>query len=480
MNNSRFAEKIHSLGCDLDDERIRHILERITALKSLAFPAVCLPDLHLKNRTEAPSSFVAATEGTIVPELTAPSVGCGMGIIATSLEARDIDHNFFEIFYRALRTELGPRYGHFKNILLWLGIIDRPKKKYDLSVKEFEEIIRNGAVAAVKKYSLPPDTLEHVELYGSVYTKEEIKTLNLKNILPRISYSSGRHDIGYGFKGNHFLEIQYVEEILKPEKAAEWGLRENQIVIMYHGGGGAVSYHIGRYFANRKKNTLKQKAFLLPLKILFHFGSLKAWRDFPQRLRYYFFPRPFTEIPIGTREGHRLLLATKASLNYSYAFRMAIVRRIIDSIHDILPKKAAETHLVWDSSHNTIMEEIINGKTVMVHRHTANRVFEGKPVIVSGFNTTNSYIAVGLKEAENHLFSSDHGAGVTIQKFEKDGLTASHPKNHTTHIYQTRSPYKRVIHHITNEGIDYVIQKLTEERVAEPVARLRPLAVFKG
>ena len=74
MNNSKFTEKIHSLGCNLDDARTRHILERITALKSLAFPAVCLPDLHLKNRTEAPSSFAAATDGTIVPELTAPSV----------------------------------------------------------------------------------------------------------------------------------------------------------------------------------------------------------------------------------------------------------------------------------------------------------------------------------------------------------------------------------------------------------------------
>ncbi|MBI4121372.1 MAG: RtcB family protein, partial [Candidatus Ryanbacteria bacterium] len=114
------------------------------------------------------------------------------------------------------------------------------------------------------------------------------------------------------------------------------------------------------------------------------------------------------------------------------------------------------------------------------HRHTANRVFEGKPVFVSGFNTTNSYVGIGLPNAEEHLFASDHGAGITIQKMEREGFTKAHPKNFTTHIYQTRSPFKRVVTHITNEGIDYVVQKLEEEKILRPVARLRPLAVFKG
>ena len=48
-------EKVHSLGCNIDDERTQDILATITALPSLARPAVCLPDLHLKERTEGPS-----------------------------------------------------------------------------------------------------------------------------------------------------------------------------------------------------------------------------------------------------------------------------------------------------------------------------------------------------------------------------------------------------------------------------------------
>lgn len=443
-------------------------------------PAVCLPDLHLKERTEAPSSFAAATENTIVPELTAPSVGCGMGMIATSLFIKDIDYKFFESFYASMRTGLGPRFGYFKNTLLWLGLLRRPHGKHDLTLKEFEDIIKRGAVAAVQKYNLPPETLDHVEYQGSMYTEEEQKSLNLKHILPHISYRSGRHDLGYGFRGNHFLEIQYVEEMIDIKTARDWGLREGMIVIMYHGGGGAVSYHVGRYFGNRKKNTLRQKIVLNILKALFHFGNPREWVFAPLRLKYYFFPKPFQEIPTTSPEGKRLWDATRASLNYSYAFRMAIVRRVLDSLKIASPKKEPVASLIWDSAHNSIVEETIDGKKVFVHRHTANRVFDGKPVFVSGFNTTNSYLAVGMPDAEKHLFASDHGAGVTIKNFADQGLSKTHPKNYVTHIYQTRSPFKRVVEHITNEGIDYVMQKLEEEKILKPVAKLRPLAVFKG
>ena len=477
--------------------RLDKILAKIAEIKSLARPAVCLPDLHLKERTEGPCSFAVATRGTIVPELTAPSVGCGMGVIATSLTTKDVDHLFFENFYREMRAHLGPRFGHFKNALLWLGLIRRPKLQYDLSNQEFEDIIKRGAEAAVERYKLPEETLNAVEYRGSLFSKAEQDALDIHSILPRISWRSGRHDLGYGFKGNHFLEIQYVEEMIDIKAARELGLLENRIVIMYHGGGGAVSYHVGRYFGNRKKNTFKQKIVLNILKMFFHFGSPREWKYARERWQYYFWPKPFQEIPLdppdgraSTSEGKRLWNATRASLNYSYGFRMAIVRRVLDSLKEAANQSKVSLArqksrgdlggLIWDGAHNAITEETIGGEKLIVHRHTANRAFDGKPVVVSGFNTTNSYLALGLPNAEEHLFASDHGAGVTIKKMEAEGLSQTHPKNLVTHIYQTKTPYKRVVEHITNEGVDYVMQKLEESGIARPIARMRPLAVFKG
>ncbi|MEK9166117.1 MAG: RtcB family protein, partial [Patescibacteria group bacterium] len=253
MENSR----IHAIGCSLSGTKTGAIVEQIAALKSLAFPIVCLPDIHVKDHTEGPSSFAAATEGTIVPDLTAPSVGCGMAVVRTNLTKNQVSDEFFEKFFRAMRQELGPNYGISKNFLLMLGVIKRPHKKYDLTDAELEAVLKDGAEAAVKKYNLPESMLDKIEYRGSMFTDEEKAQVNLYAIIPPIAFRSGKHNLGYGFKGNHFIEIQYVEEVLDDAAASSAGLKKDQIVIMYHGGGGAVPYHVGRFYGNRRKNTPK-------------------------------------------------------------------------------------------------------------------------------------------------------------------------------------------------------------------------------
>lgn len=498
MNNttfSKFSQKIHLLGCDISNPEMEGILQRILSLKSLALPPICLPDLLLKPRVEAPASFAAATTNTIVQELSAPSVGCGMGIAKTSLTRDEVDAYFFERFFEAIRCNLGPRYGFFKNCLLWIGILQRPKQTYDLNRDEFERVIREGASAVLEKYEFSSSLLDAIEYRGSLFSHDEQKNIRLKDILPRVSFKTGMHDLGYGFKGNHFLEIQYVEEILDPAIAKKWGIAQNQLMIMFHGGGGAVPYHVGRYYGNRKKDMRKMRVILAIGKLFFHFGSWKGIRHALTRFRYYIIPKPFTEIPADLLEGKRIMCAMKAALNYSYAFRVAMLKRINESLKTALSNPAVDATLVWDAVHNSILPETINGKNVIVHRHTANRAHPGRPLIVSGFNTTCSYLAIALPGAENRLFSADHGAGGIIKRFHDEGKSRAHPNNHKTLIYQTprHSPAltagrseqtkKPLVHeaaHITDEGINHVMNHLERESIARPIVRLRPLAVFKG
>lgn len=502
MNNttfSEFSQKMHLIGCDVSNPEMESILRRILSLKSLALPPVCLPDLLLKPRVEAPASFAAATFNTIVPELTAPSIGCGMGIAKTSLTRSEVDTQFFERFLEEMRGKLGPRYGVLKNCLLWAGLLKRPKQTYDLSREEFEHVIREGAPAVVEKYGFFPSLLDAIEYRGSLFPREEQNRIAIHRILPRVSFKTGMHDLGYGFKGNHFLELQYVEEILDHATAQKWGITLNQVMIMFHGGGGTIPYHVGRYYGNRKKNTFRQKIGLLVFKTLFHFGSWEGIKNFRQRFRLYILPRPFTEIPAQSNEGRRLMHAMKAALNYSYAFRVAMLKRINDSVKKAAANPNAHVTLVWDAVHNSILPETINGENVIAHRHTANRAYPGRPLIVSGFNTTCSYLAVALPEAEKKLFSADHGAGGVIKRFEEKGISCPHPDGHKTLIYQTpqrnsqqtlfrhtatdgqaKKPLVREAAHITDEGINHVMNHLAREGIARPVVRLRPLAVFKG
>lgn len=480
MNNTTNAEKIHNIGCNLEDPRLRKTLEKIIKTPSLAKPIVCLPDLNLKEKAESPSSFVAATRNTLVPEFSAPSLGCAMGLIATNLNKDNFNEEKFSKLFDTMQIELGPKYGFLKNLLLRLKLIKRPYKKYDFTDKDLENSIKYGAEFGIKRYNLPKEFLENVEYQGNIFTKEEAGSTDFKKVLPKEAFTHGKHDIGYGFKGNHFLEIQFVEEIFDFQTAQNWGLKQGQIVIMYHGGGGFIPYTVGRYFGKRKKNTLEQKIKLFIVKFIFHFLSFEGIKSFPKRWRYYFSPKPFQEIPANSDEGKRLFLAMKAALNYSYAFDMAIVRRIIDALEAVFSGENIKTRLLWNTIHNSIRKEKVENEELYVHRHTANKVFENRPVLISGFNNTTSYLGIGLKGATEHLFSTDHGAGKVIKHFEEKGISKTHSQNYITHIHLTKPPYKKVVHHITDEGVNYVMQSLENEGLIKPVARLRPLAVFKG
>jgi hypothetical protein len=69
------------------DDRLFKRLSRVSRLR-LAGPVVALPDVHLKNRMEAPSSLATASEGAVIPDLSSCSLNCGMGVLATTIDAR--------------------------------------------------------------------------------------------------------------------------------------------------------------------------------------------------------------------------------------------------------------------------------------------------------------------------------------------------------------------------------------------------------
>lgn len=479
-NNNKETTKLHArfLGSPLSDPKRDAVLTTILDLPSLALPPLCLPDIHMKDRTEGPCSFAAATNNTIIPDLTAPSVGCGMGIVATSLTESDLTPERMRDFYAHMKMHIGPRFSKAKNMLLLFGLVKRPVLKYDLSVSDFESIIKEGASAAVRRFQLPKDTSSHIDRGGQYTTAEDWEGFTLRDVLPRISYRSGRHDIGYGFKGNHFLELQIVDDVFDDDTANAWGLKKGQVVVMYHGGGGAVSHHVGRYFSNRKKSTSSQRFVDTFFKAHFHFRfrNINAWWT---RARHYFFPSPFMETSLTTREGKRLWLATQISQNYSAAFRVGIYARITDSMKEVFGE-STKSNLVWDAPHNVIAKESFPQGELVVHRHTANPAHEGLPVMLSGFNTTHSVLARGGAGASENLYSSDHGAGETIHRARKANRSKELTPKQTTVIIQTREPHERIVNHVTDEGLRDVLDPLIAANILTPVVSFRPIAVFKG
>jgi RNA-splicing ligase RtcB len=455
--------------------------EKIYPVKSLRAGPLCLPNLHHKENLEVPSPFVAATEGTIVPMFSAPSMNCGMGLIMSTLTKNDIDETFFEKFSRLMRREVSPRFSRFKTFLLWLGLAQRPHLKYDLSVRELEEVMLHGARAVLQKYTLPKEMLAHIEHEGQMFRDEEKQNVIFSEILPRSSYTNGLHDMGFNFGGNHFLETHYVEEIIDEQAANKFGLRKDQIVFFYHGGGGHATYHLGRYFARRAKNTALEKIILFWLKLFFHFGSWQGLRRARERWRYYFSRTPFPEIPLATEEGKRLMQSVKAGLNYGYAFRAALFARVRDALIDM--GYAPETvSLLYDAAHNTIFEETYDSTPLVVHRQDAMVARRGMPVFIAGYNNTRSYIGVGIDAPGASIGSVSASAAITIKKIDGQKIDAPGASigMHTTTIYRHKEPLIKTVEHISDDGLLAVAREFEKDGIIKPVALIRPLAVIKG
>lgn len=462
-------------SCDsVENPEITAKIDRAKGVTSLARPLVCLPNIHPKAGLESPPQFVAATKDSIVPMLSAPAMNCGMSLFKTNLTRSDFSEEFLINFAVRLRAGVHPWIGRSKTFLQWIGLYKRPATIYDLTEDELKDIFVNGAPAAAKRYRLTTSQVVNMEYNGCVLSEEEKGGVNFKNLIPRSSWVNGRHEMGYNFGGNHFLEIQYIEKILDPEKAREWGIIEDQIVLFYHGGGGHATYHLGRYFGRREKNTRLEKFILFWLKIPFHFGSWESIKNIRVRWRAYFSRTPFPETSLHSPEGKRLMQSIKIALNYGYAFRTALLRRIIDA----LPKPGADASFVWDAAHNSIMEEGIQGAHLIVHRQDAVRVFPDKPVMIAGFNTL-SYLGVGQEETEISLHSATPSAGKTIAKYKEAGKSTE-DQTRTVLISKRKEKELKSSYQQTPEGLFAVTGQLEAAGIVKPVAYLRPLGTIKG
>ena len=49
--------------------------------------------------------------------------------------------------------------------------------------------------------------------------------------------------------GNHFVEIQRIEEIFDGATARDWGLRKGTLAIMAHSGSVGIGHLVGRHFS---------------------------------------------------------------------------------------------------------------------------------------------------------------------------------------------------------------------------------------
>ena len=442
-------KKIESFGLPIRGAKIKTALQKIVAIPSVIAPIIALPDHHQKSSLDAPTSIVVATKGMIIPSLSTPTLGCSMGLIKTNLTESDLTPEFLNQFFLHIKDHLIFKpYSRTELILRWLGlkkdIPNGSSDSYDFTKEEYIQAARFGASSLTNKYKLEQSIINSIDGAKESARIDVLEGYSVGDIIPRAALVFGRSNVGYGFHGNHFLEIQVVDEIIDTQTSEMWGLKKGQVVISYHGGEGSLAFYVGRYFTESKKVKLKERVTRLFAKLVFHGLKLKGW---------HILRRPFIEISVDSREGRRYQRAIQAGRNVSQVTKLAMIRRITDALVKS-SKKSVNVSLLWDTAHTSISEETISGEDVIIHRNGAVRVTPDKPVLISGSDTVRTYVGIGNPKSESYFYSADHGCGETIKEFTTKGEKPE-------------------------EALDLITSLLERSDIISPVAYIRPIKTFR-
>lgn len=446
------------------------VLREGVANADLAMPAAALPDFHLKDDKEMPSSIAVATRETIRPTLTCCSLNCGMTLVALDIERPRI--GAITDFYQRVRERLP----------------FPPTYRRELTPDEVVRCAAEGAQFAVEKFDVDPAALSGIEEGGRLDVDPYGGAERIQRELPWSIKQLSRIRFGTIGPSNHFIELQQVEEVLDPEAASLLGVEAGQVTLQYHGGGGTLPGQLGVLFGARKRYTRPLRIQMAVQKPLYHLARARSAQELRRRTALYF-SGGFPPVERDGVEGERLMLSNVMAMNYGFAFRVAVYAILTELLSETFG--AVGSRLIVDSPHNSIYEESINGETAVVHRHNAARAYPasrmahhpvfgriGQPLLLPGTNRTSSYLCVAGEGAHRSLYSASHGAGTTVKDFVARGLSGRDPRGRVTLRFDYSHGGPTEVEQLDDRGVDETLGILRDHDILRPVARLRPFAVL--
>ena len=435
-------------------------LANVSTLPGLVGSAMAMPDMHWGYGF--PIGGVAAfdaEDGIISPGGVGYDINCGVRVLRTDLTVKDIKPGIKELVDSI-----------FGNVPSGVG----SRGKIRLNQRDVERVFEEGAEWAVENGYGWEEDLEHTEENGRM-GNADVSAVSQK------AKSRGAPQLGTLGAGNHFLEIQRVDEIYEPEIAKAFGITEkDQITVMIHTGSRGAGHQIATDHLRVMEQAVKKYDMELP-------------------------DRQLACAPADSAEARDYFKAMAAGANFAWANRQIIMHWVRESFHKVLGEDAESLgmKLVYDVCHNIakLEEHEVDGrrKKVYVHRKGATRSFAagrpeiprayrdvGQPVLIPGDMGTASYILVGTERSMKEAFgSSCHGAGRVMSRSQaKRDFTVSGVKEElggkgiylraaTQHVILEEAPeaYK---------DIEDVVGAVKGAGLARPVVRLKPMGVVKG
>jgi len=431
----------------------------VAMLPGIVGSSIAMPDIHTGyGFTIGGVAAFDLKEGVISPGGVGYDINCGVRLLKTELTKKEISHNIKDLIE-----------GLYATIPAGVG----SKGNLCLSAKDYRKVLVSGSRWVVEQGYGNNEDIDHTESQGCLEGADP-------DLISKRAYERGREQLGTLGSGNHFTEIQYVDEIYDETTASSLGLFKDQITIMIHTGSRGFGHQVCTDFLEVMKRSANKHNITLP-------------------------DRELACAPFDSPEARDYMSAMRAAANYAWANRQLIMHWVNESFMRIL--KAGPNmlgmSLVYDVAHNIakVEEHIVNGKTkkLIVHRKGATRAFPpghpdlpeiyrktGQPVIIPGDMGRASFILVGTPKSMKESFGSTcHGAGRALsrnQAVKKAKGRAIWREMEDMGII-VRATGKRTLAEEMPEAYkdaSNVVNVVHNAGLSEKVAKLRPLGVIKG
>jgi tRNA-splicing ligase RtcB (3'-phosphate/5'-hydroxy nucleic acid ligase) len=441
------AELLDAIGADGSLEQLRNV----ATLPGVVDAVLAMPDVH--QGYGFPVGGVAATampDGVVSPGGVGFDVNCGVRLLAAPFavdELGDRREGLVHEISRAVPAGTGRGSG------------------LSLTGAQLDRVLADGPRA------LEAVGTEDVDLTES---QGRLEGADPSAVSAR-ARERGADQLGTLGSGNHFVELQRVDEVDDRAAARDLGLTERQVTVLIHSGSRGLGHQVCTDFVKRFDAASGRYGIRLP-------------------------DRQLSCAPASSEEGRSYLAAMAAAANFAWANRQLIALRVREAIAEALGAEAAAgTRQVYDVAHNVAKLERHGDRELCVHRKGATRAFPpgsgeiperyreaGQPAFIPGSMGTASYVLVGRPGAMEHSFGTVcHGAGRRLsrtaarkqikgaelrRRLEEDGITVRSPSNRGL-AEEAPFAYKEV---------DKVVEIVERAGLAARVVRLRPIGVVKG
>ena len=431
----------------------------VATLPGVVTASIAMPDIHWGYGF--PIGGVAAmdeADGVVSPGGVGFDINCGVRLVRTSLGLEDVRPRLEPLMQELMRR-----------VPQGAG----PRGALSLKEGELERLAEEGAAFLARRGLATQEDLSRTE-EGGVMPGAEAAAVS------RRALERGRTQVGSLGSGNHFIEVQVVDEVVDEEAASAFGVGLGQIVVMIHSGSRGFGHQICTDHVARMASVAARHGIELP-------------------------DRQLACAPLGSPEAREYLAAMACASNFAFANRQMMMHEVRGALERVFHAswERLGVELVYDVAHNIAKREVhvVDGRerAVRVHRKGATRAFgpghpdvppeyraAGQPVIIPGDMGTESWLLAGTETAMRETFGSTcHGAGrllsrhaarkvksgADVRRELEDGGIVVKAASVGSLAEEASYAYKDVAD---------VVAVVDALGLSRKVARMRPLGVLKG